>query len=139
MHMLYFSLWAALLVQISWTQAVIDQNSDSALIKLTNLTQALSEQMSPLNLRLQDVNISLYSPNIPESLDLTVTNIDLTNTLRLKDMLNVFDLNVIASQWINIRSKFSANCSQDIIKYLQGLRQSTMWSVKSKYAFKKIY
>lgn len=134
MHVLYLSLWAAFLVHISWTQAAIQENSDNSdITKLSNLTHMLlndqQQQMTPLNLRLHDVN---YSTNSDVT---TMKNIDLTNTLRLKDMLNVFDLNLIASQWINIKSDFSANCSQDIYKYLQGLSNGTLWSVKSKFFF----
>ncbi|KNC30260.1 hypothetical protein FF38_14520 [Lucilia cuprina] len=131
MHVFHLSLlWAALLVHITWTLAAIDQNNASELTKLTNITNMLSasDQMTPLNLRLHDVN-PLVNSSIPSDAGL-VSNIDLTNTLRLKDLLNVFDLNVIASQWINIRSEFSTNCSQDIYKYLQGLSNSTLWSVK---------
>lgn len=126
MNVFDLCLWAAFLVHISWTQAAIDQ-SNSEMTKLTNLTQLLSNHMASINLRLNDGNLSTLSSTMDQAMD-----IDLTRTLRLKDVLNVFDLNIIASQWSNIRSEFSANCSMDFYKYLQGLKNSTMWSVKSK-------
>ncbi|TMW47985.1 hypothetical protein DOY81_006939 [Sarcophaga bullata] len=124
MHVFYLSLWAALLVHISWTQAAIDQ-SDSEMTNLTNLTHMLSDRMTSINLHLNDGNLSTASSSIDQGM-----NIDLTHTLRLKDMLNVFDLNIVASQWTNIRGELSTNCSKDFYKYLQGLNNSTMWSVK---------
>lgn len=135
MRVFYLSLWAALLVHASsWTNAAID-NGDSDMTKV-NLTEHLinSDHMNPLNLRLHNNNLNTTSASSSAAMD-TMTAIDLRNTLRLKDMLNVFDLNYIASQWINIRSEFSANCSTDIYKYLQGLSNSNMWSVKSEFNF----
>ena len=126
-HVVYLSLWATLLVHISWTQAAIDQNN-SEMTNLTKLTQLLSDHMTSINLRLNDGNLSTASSSIDQG-----TNIDLTSTLRLKDVLNVFNLNVVASHWTNIRDELSTNCSQDFYKYLLGLNNSTMWSVKSKF------
>lgn len=126
-HVFYLSLWSAILVHISWTQAAIDQGNRE-MTNLTNLTQLLSDHMISINLRLNDENLSTASSSIDQGM-----NIDLTSTLRLKDMLNVFDLNIVASQWTNIRDELSTNCSKDFYKYLLGLTNSTMWSVKSKF------
>lgn len=110
-------------------KAAISNGDD---ILKVNLTQqqlnAGDRDLQPLNLRLHPANDS----SSPSSVMTSNTNIDLSLTQRLKDTLNIFDISYLASQWINVRSDISANCSQDIYKYLQGLQQAKMWAMKSK-------
>ncbi|XP_037943921.1 uncharacterized protein LOC119676734, partial [Teleopsis dalmanni] len=57
-------------------------------------------------------------------------SIDFSRTLRIRDVLNFFDIAHIASSWSNIRTEISTNCSKDTSKYIQGLVEANMWAVK---------
>lgn len=105
--------------------AAISNENAGDMLKL-NITQQQMSGGMPLNLRLHTQNVTMDTNS-----DSSSVNIDLTNSLRLKDMLNVFDVNYLASKWITVRSDYSANCSKDIYKYLQGLQNAHMWAMKS--------
>lgn len=59
--------------------------------------------------------------------------IDLSQALRLKDMLNIFDVQQLAANWNSLRSEISANCSNDMRSYFEGLKGGALWAAKSKY------
>lgn len=58
--------------------------------------------------------------------------IDLSQSLRLKDTLNIFDIQYLASNWRTIRLKLGANCSNDLRTYFEGLKEGALWAAKSK-------
>lgn len=59
--------------------------------------------------------------------------IDLSQALRLKDMLNIFDVQQLAANWHSVRSELGANCSSAMRSYFEGLKGGALWAAKSKY------
>lgn len=59
--------------------------------------------------------------------------VDLSQTPRLKDVLNVFDLQRLAANWDAASGKLGdTNCSRDLRGYFEGLRHGALWAAKSK-------
>lgn len=58
-----------------------------------------------------------------------------TNLVRLEDVLVIFDLDEIATNWPKIRHDLRSNCQHDMNEYLRGLQQHKMWAIKSKLKF----
>ncbi|KAH8306887.1 hypothetical protein KR018_011696, partial [Drosophila ironensis] len=75
------------------------------------------------------INLSLHTtlPS-PEG----APSYDLTRTRRLRDALNVFDLDLLAAKWgqVELAGGLSGNCSRDMRSYLAGLSDAKMWAVK---------
>lgn len=59
--------------------------------------------------------------------------VDLSQSLRLKDTLNIFDIQHLAANWRTLRSEVGANCSRDLRTYFEGLKRGALWAAKSKY------
>lgn len=59
--------------------------------------------------------------------------VDLSQSLRLKDTLNIFDIQHLAANWRTVRSEVGANCSKDLRTYFEGLKRGALWAAKSKY------
>lgn len=55
-----------------------------------------------------------------------------TNLIRISNILDVFNIERIGTEWDAVSREISANCSTDMIEYLQGLQTSKIWAVKSK-------
>lgn len=60
------------------------------------------------------------------------TSENFTNIVRLEDVLVLFDLDGLATNWPKIRHELRSNCQHDINEYLRGLKQHKMWAIKSK-------
>ncbi|XP_013108228.1 nose resistant to fluoxetine protein 6 [Stomoxys calcitrans] len=104
---------------------------EARILNITQHLETVQHELQPLNLRLYPTNdSSTPSLSTPSTMPTDTDVVDLKLTLRLKEMLNIFDLSYLASQWINVRSDVSANCSQDIYKYFQGLQQAKIWAMK---------
>ncbi|XP_005184104.2 nose resistant to fluoxetine protein 6 [Musca domestica] len=137
MHEIKLGPWAfilpllLLLGRVSCLEAAISNGDGSVETMSHNISQQLNasnRDLQPLNLRLHPAN---YSANASPPADTSLnTELELNLSVRLKDMLNIFDLSYLASQWINVRSDISANCSQDIYKYLRGLQEAKIWAIK---------
>lgn len=54
-----------------------------------------------------------------------------TDIVRLEDVLVIFDLKEIATNWSTIRHELRSNCQHDMTEYLRGLQQHKMWAIKS--------
>lgn len=55
-----------------------------------------------------------------------------TNIIRLENVLVVFDLNELATNWPKIRHELRSNCQHDMNEYFRGLQQHKIWAIKSK-------
>lgn len=55
-----------------------------------------------------------------------------TNIVRLEDVLVIFDLDGIATNWPTIRHELRSSCQHDMNEYFRGLQQHKMWAIKSK-------
>lgn len=81
--------------------------------------------------------INIYAKNnndiseLDEREDLSIKNY--VNITRLENILNVFDIHVIGSNWININSKISKRCAFNMMEYLNGLQEKKIWAMKSEY------
>lgn len=54
------------------------------------------------------------------------------NISSIREILEIFSIEYIGSEWININKLMSQQCSNDMTKYLNGLSQKKVWSIKSK-------
>lgn len=59
-----------------------------------------------------------------------------TDFLRIRDVMNVFGVDHIASVWPQLEARLNANCSQDLMDYLQGLEAGKMWAMQSRFLSK---
>lgn len=62
--------------------------------------------------------------------DTVVRNYD--NITRIEDVLELFSIDVIGSQWMKIHDKLSFVCAQNMMEYLSGLERKEIWAIKSK-------
>lgn len=74
-----------------------------------------------------------YSLNLNQSID-----INLNGTLRLEDVLEVFNIRTVSSKWNHISERITKKCSNDMSVYLNGLKNLNSWAVKSKFFLAKI-
>lgn len=63
------------------------------------------------------------------------TSENFTNIVRLEDVLVIFDLDGVATNWPQIRHELRSNCQHDMNEYFRGLQQHKMWAIKSKLQF----
>lgn len=120
---------AMLLSLLATPQAAIDKDDGKFPPGRHNLSSA-PDQHNVINLSLHgDLTAATLLPHVDPKL-----SYDLSQTRRLRDALNVFDLAVLAAQWGQVESSggVSANCSRDMRSYLGGLSDAKMWAVKSK-------
>lgn len=70
--------------------------------------------------------------------DLVVRNYN--NLTRIEDILELFSVSFIGSQWKEIYSKLRSEiCAKDMTEYLSGLEEKKIWAIKSKlYKKRKI-
>lgn len=62
--------------------------------------------------------------------DTVVRNYD--NITRIEEILELFSVDVIGSQWTKIHDKLSTVCAQNMMEYLSGLERKEIWAIKSK-------
>lgn len=74
---------------------------------------------------------SLVRPKYDSSSS-AVRNYD--NLTRIEDVLDLFSMDVIGSQWKAIYSRLSQHCANDMIAYLSGLEKKEIWAIKSKFS-----
>ncbi|XP_033171238.1 uncharacterized protein LOC117148124 isoform X2 [Drosophila mauritiana] len=118
---------AMLLSLLATPQAAIDKDDGKFPPGRHNLSSA-PDQHNVINLSLHgDLTAATLPPHVDPKL-----SYDLSQTRRLRDALNVFDLAVLAAQWGQVESSggVSANCSRDMRSYLGGLSDAKMWAVK---------
>lgn len=58
-------------------------------------------------------------------------NVNLTNALRLENVLEVFDLRKLAALWMTSSNRFTSNCSVDMNAYFHGIQHQKLWATKS--------
>lgn len=57
---------------------------------------------------------------------------NISNLIRIGDILNVFRIESIGASWGSFRSRVNGNCSKDLFDYIKGLEAGKSWAVKSK-------
>ncbi|KAG4072042.1 hypothetical protein HA402_015541 [Bradysia odoriphaga] len=60
----------------------------------------------------------------------TDNNYNITNLIRIGDILNVFRIENIGAAWSSFRNRVNQNCSNDLFNYIKGLEGGKMWAVK---------
>lgn len=55
-----------------------------------------------------------------------------SNITRIEDILNIFSIDLIASNWLDIYKELDKNCAKDMLLYLAGLQERKIWAMKSK-------
>ena len=81
-------------------------------------------------IKLALIVISVKSQSVEESSSPTIRNY--ANLTRIEDILELFSVEVIGSQWKQIYSKLNSNCANDMMEYLSGLEEKEIWAIKSK-------
>lgn len=60
-------------------------------------------------------------------------SVNLTNVLRLENVLEVFDIREVAKLWERQSTdQFTTECANDMHAYLHGLHERSLWATKSK-------
>lgn len=54
------------------------------------------------------------------------------NLTSIRELLEIFSIEYIGSEWMNIHNSLSHQCSHDTTQYLNGLSQRKVWAIKSK-------
>lgn len=57
------------------------------------------------------------------------------NISSIREILEIFSIEYVGSDWMNIHTKMSRQCSDDMTKYLNGLSQKRVWAIKSKFSY----
>lgn len=52
---------------------------------------------------------------------------------QISQMMDFFNANRLAENWLTISDILSANCSRNMEQYLQGLADHAIWAMKSKW------
>lgn len=55
------------------------------------------------------------------------------NLTSIRELLELFSIEYIGTDWMNIHKSLSHQCSRDTTKYLNGLSQRRVWAIKSKF------
>lgn len=123
------SFYLAILVtflNISEYGAAISNGGD--LPKSTNASlAAMISGHSTINIQLPESQADEMATN-----KVTASQWNPRNTLRLRDMLSIFDISSVAGHWTSIQHAIGRNCSQDLELYMSGLNEANIWAVKSK-------
>lgn len=56
------------------------------------------------------------------------------NLTSIGDILELFSVDVIGSQWLTIQPRLSTICARNMMEYLSGLEKKEIWAIKSKLA-----
>lgn len=54
------------------------------------------------------------------------------NITQIQEILELFSVSAVGSQWTNIYKKLSTVCGRNMMEYLDGLEQKEIWAIKSK-------
>lgn len=54
-----------------------------------------------------------------------------TDFVRVRDIMNVFGVDHIASVWPQLERQLSGGCSKDLMEYMQGLEAGKLWAMQS--------
>lgn len=54
------------------------------------------------------------------------------NLTSIGDILELFSVDVIGSQWTTIHKRLTTACAQNMMEYLGGLERKEVWAIKSK-------
>lgn len=116
-------------------------NSSSSQQNHTNVTEQPNSSIAPAKSAteanshgsklLQSVQLIANHPQ-HQLLSRESTADNFTNIVRLEDVLVIFDLNEIATNWPKIRHDLRSTCQHDMNEYFRGLQQHKMWAIKSK-------
>uniref|UniRef100_W8B935 Nose resistant to fluoxetine protein 6 n=1 Tax=Ceratitis capitata TaxID=7213 RepID=W8B935_CERCA len=52
------------------------------------------------------------------------------NAVRLKNVLNIFDITHVAEEWSSVQQAINTNCSKDMEQYFSGLNAANIWAMK---------
>ncbi|KAH8362612.1 hypothetical protein KR200_004499 [Drosophila serrata] len=119
------TLWLALILALSAiNQAAIDKDEGKFPGSNHNLTTSADHH--------NVINLSLHTELLPAPPAPQAASFDLSRTRRLRDALNVFDLDLLATKWGQVETAggIGTNCSRDMRSYLAGLSDAKMWAVK---------
>lgn len=64
-------------------------------------------------------------------------DVNLNGTLRLENVLEVFNIRTVSSKWDHISEQITPKCSNEMALYLNGLKNQRPWAVKSKFEIQK--
>lgn len=53
------------------------------------------------------------------------------NLTSIGDILELFSVDVIGSQWTTIHKRLTTTCAQNMMEYLSGLERKEVWAIKS--------
>lgn len=59
-------------------------------------------------------------------------DVSLNDTLRLENVLEVFNIRTVSTRWDRTSKQISSECSGVMAQYLSGLKHRSIWAVKSK-------
>lgn len=65
----------------------------------------------------------------------TDNSYNITNLIRIGDVLNVFRIESIGASWSSFKHRVHQNCSRDLFEYIKGLEGGKAWAVKSECFF----
>jgi hypothetical protein len=95
-------------------------------LKLILIVNCVQSQSNVDGLKYESSTRTNYLKN-----DLVVRNYN--NLTRIEDILELFSVGVIGSQWKEIHDKIRNEiCAKDMMEYLSGLEEKKIWAIKSK-------
>lgn len=95
-------------------------------LKLILVVNSVQSQSNVDELKYESSTRTNYLKN-----DLVVRNYG--NLTRIEDILELFSVGVIGSQWKEIHDKIrNEKCASDMEEYLNGLETRKIWAIKSK-------
>jgi hypothetical protein len=53
------------------------------------------------------------------------------NITRLEDVLDIYNINTIGLNWINVSGHLGKSCAYNMMEYLNGLQERKIWAMKS--------
>lgn len=53
------------------------------------------------------------------------------NLTSISEILELFSVDVIGSQWTNIHKRLTTACAHNMMEYLNGLEKKEVWAIKS--------
>lgn len=87
------------------------------------------------NVQAQEPNLSIQNSIKHVNITSDIKNKDLVrnfyNLTRIEDLLDLYNINEIGAQWKQIHDKVNPICAQNMMEYLDGLEQRTIWAIKS--------
>lgn len=59
--------------------------------------------------------------------------VNVTHLVGIENMLRVFDADILVRQWTDLQKELHGDCKEDMQEYVTGLKERTLWALKSKY------